>query len=343
MRKTTTILFFIILTTFGFSKEILLKNLRFNGNPPQMVIDVEGNTKPRYKIDYDSHNRLLFVEFFNTKASSNLKNKIINGNYVKKVHITKYPTSVGVFIFFNKNVNYSANYWNNPIRFVLDFDKNRSKKEYTIIVDAGHGGKDPGAIGFKKYNEKDIALQIAKQLKIALEKDFNVIMTRDNDTFKTLSERPGIGNRNKGNFFVSIHLNANNSSKVKGADVFYFSRTESDYAKKISSFENSFASISGEKQSDIKYITGQLVYKQNKEISAKIAESLVNSYSKRLNLGNRGAHGANFAVLRGFDGPGILVEAGFITNSSDITKLKQVKYQKLAAIEIAKAIKNHFY
>ena len=343
MRKTTILLFFIIFTTFGFSKEILLKNLRFNGNPPQMVIDVVGNVKPKYTINYDNHNRLLFIEFFNTRASSNLKNKILNGTYVKKVNIIRYPSSTGIFIFFNKNVNYSANYWSNPIRFVLDFDKNRTRKEYTIIVDAGHGGKDPGAVGFNKYNEKDIALNIAKYLKVALEKDFNVIMTRNNDSFKTLSERPSIGNRNRGNFFVSIHLNANNSPNVRGADVFYFSRTESDYAKKISSFENSFASISGEKQSDIKYITGQLVYKQNKEISAKVAQSLVTSYSKKLQVGNRGAHGANFAVLRGFDGPGILVEAGFITNSSDITKLKQAKYQKLAANEIAKAIKNHFY
>ncbi len=88
---------------------------------------------------------------------------------------------------------------------------------------------------------------------------------------------------------------------------------------------------------------GQLFYKKNKEVSAKVAQNLVNSFSKRLRLRNRGAHGANFAVLRGFDGPGILVEAGFITNTSDISKLKQTKYQKLAADEIAKAIKQHFY
>jgi len=343
MKKINLILLFFILTTLGFSNQILLKNLRFNGNPPQMVIDVEGNVNPKYNINYDEQNRYLFVEFLNTKASPNLKNRIINGSYVKSVKIRKYNNSTGVFIFFKNNINYNARYWSNPTRFVLNFDKNKAKKEYTIIVDAGHGGKDPGASAFNKYYEKDIALKITKYLKANLQNDFNVVMTRSSDSFISLSKRPNIGNKAKGDFFVSIHLNAHKSSQSSGADVFYFSRTESNYAKKVAAFENSVGSKFGENTDDITLIMGQLFYKKNKEISAKIAQDLINSYSKRLNVKNRGAHGANFAVLRGFDGPGLLVEAGFITNASDITKLKQSKYQRLAADEIAKAIKKHFY
>lgn len=343
MRKINLILLFFILATIGFSKQILLKNLRFNGNPPQMVIDVEGNVKPKYNISYDEQNRYLFIEFLNTRASSNLKNKIINGSYVKSVRVRKYKNSTGIFIFFKNNINYSARYWSNPTRFVLNFDKNKTKKEYTIIVDAGHGGKDPGATGFNRYHEKDLALKITKYLKTNLLKDFNVIMTRSNDSFISLSGRPNIGNKYKGDFFVSVHLNSNNSSQANGSDIFYFSRTESDYAKKVAAFENSAGDKFGENADDITLIMGQLFYKKNKEVSAKVAQNLVSSYSKRLRMTNRGAHGANFAVLRGFDGPGILVEAGFITNTSDISKMKKAKYQKLAADEIAKAIKQHFY
>ncbi|MCS5421492.1 MULTISPECIES: N-acetylmuramoyl-L-alanine amidase family protein [Psychrilyobacter] len=343
MRKINLILLFFILATIGFSNQILLQNLRFNGNPPQMVIDVEGNVKPKYNISYDEQNRYLFVEFLNTRASSNLKNKILNGSYVKNVQVRKYKNSTGVFIFFKNNINYSARYWSNPTRFVLNFDKNKAKKEYTIIVDAGHGGKDPGATGFNRYHEKDLALKITKYLKTNLSKDFNVIMTRSNDSFISLSGRPNIGNKYKGDFFVSVHLNSNSSSQANGADIFYFSRTESNYAKKVAAFENSVGDKFGENADDITLIMGQLFYKKNKEVSAKVAQNLVNSYSKKLRMTNRGAHGANFAVLRGFDGPGILVEAGFITNTSDISKIKQAKYQKLAADEIAKAIKQHFY
>jgi len=343
MKKINLILLFFTLTTLGFSQQILLKNLRFNGNPPQMVIDVEGNIKPKYNINYDEQNRYLFVEFLNTKAASGLKDRIINGSYVKSVKIRRYNRSTGVFIFFKNNINYSACYWSSPTRFVLDFDKNKAKKEYTIVIDPGHGGKDPGATGFNRYYEKDLALKITRYLKSSLEKDFNVIMTRNNDSFINLSGRPNIGNKAKADFFVSIHLNANGSSQGNGADIFYFSRTESNYAKKVAAFENSVGSKFGENTDDITLIMGQLFYNKNKEISAKVAQNLIDSYSKRLRMKNRGAHGANFAVLRGFDGPGILVEAGFITNSSDVSKLKQSRYQKLAAEEIAKAIKQHFY
>ncbi|OQY42608.1 MAG: hypothetical protein B6227_01730 [Fusobacteriia bacterium 4572_74] len=270
MKKINLVLLFFILTTIGFSNQILLKNLRFNGNPPQMVIDVEGNIKPKYNISYDEQNRYLFVEFLNTKASSNLKNKIINGSYVKNIKIRKYNNSTGIFIFFKNNINYSACYWSNPTRFVLNFDKNKAKKEYTIIIDAGHGGKDPGATGFNRYHEKDIALKIAKYLKTNLRKDFNVIMTRTKDSFISLSGRPNIGNKAKGDFFVSIHLNASNSSQGSGADIFYFSRTESNYAKKVAIFENSVGSKFGENADDITLIMGQLFYKKNKEISAKV-------------------------------------------------------------------------
>ncbi|MCK5780335.1 MAG: N-acetylmuramoyl-L-alanine amidase, partial [Psychrilyobacter sp.] len=311
MRKINLLLLFFTLITFGFAKPIILKNIRFNGEPsPQMVVDVEGSIKPKFHISYDELNRYLFIEFFNTSPSSNLKNKLVNGSYVKKVTIRKYGNSTGVFIFFNRNVHYDTHYRSSPTRFVLDFNRNTKKKEYTIIVDAGHGGKDPGATGFNKYHEKDLALKIAKELKKALEKDFNVIMTRDDNTFISLSGRPNIGNRVNADFFVSIHLNANLGSALKGVDVFYFSRKQSDYAKKISKFENSFGNIDGEDESDIKLIMGQLSYNKNKEVSYEISRNLVNSYSKRLSMQNRGAHGANFAVLRGFDGPGILVETG---------------------------------
>ncbi len=343
MKQLKIILLFFAITILSFSEPILLKNIRFNGTPPQMVIDVDGTVKPKYLISYDEQNRYLFVEFLNTKASSTLKDRIINGQYVKKVKIRKYSNSTGVFVFFNKNIKYSASYRSNPVRFVLDFGKNTAKKEYTVVIDAGHGGKDPGAIGFNRYYEKDIALKIAKELATKLKGDFNVVMTRSNDSFVSLSGRPNIGNKVKGDFFVSIHLNSNNDARANGVDVFYFSRTESDYAKKVSKYENSFAAISGEKESDIKLISGQLIYNKNKEISAKIAKELVDSYSTRLKMKNRGSHGANFAVLRGFDGPSLLVETGFISNSSDVTKLKQSKYQKIAAEEIAKAIKSYFY
>lgn len=347
MKKFNFFLFLFILSTISFAKPLVVTKYRMNNNPGQLVVEFQTSSKPNYEVNYDSLHRVLFIEFYNTKSVTSVTKKLLknfqSNKYIKKITTRRYKNSVGVFIYFNKNVHYSTRFLRSPGRFVLGFNQNKGNKDYTIVVDAGHGGKDPGATGFNKYHEKDLALQIALKVGKALEKDFNVIYTRKDDRFIPLSGRPNMGNRKKADFFVSIHLNANLNTAIHGADVFYFSRTESNYAKKISSYENSFASISGEKSSSIKLISGQTIYKQNKVISAEIAKDLIGPYAKKMGFLNRGYHGANFAVLRGFDGPGLLVEVGFVTNAKDLKKLRSSKYQSIAANEIAKAIKSHFY
>lgn len=343
MRKRIFFLFFILVGALSFSQSINLKGIRFNGNPPQMVIDVEGAIKPRFKIDYDEVNRLLFIELPGTKAGNNFKSRLLNGNYIKRVDVIRYPNSTGLFAFLNKNVNYKTSFRANPVRLVMDFSVKTDRKEYTVVIDAGHGGKDPGAIGFGKYREKDIVFSVAKYLKSELARDFNVVMTRSRDDFISLSKRPRIGNQKKGDMFISLHANADKRGSGTGFEAFYFSKKSSPYAERVASFENSFGEKYGEDSGDIAQIMGQLAYKRNQEESLKLAGNMATSYSKRLNMKNRGVHGANFAVLRGFDGPGVLLELGFISNKNDVWKLKQSKYQKLMAKEIANNIRKYFY
>ena len=343
MRYYLLLIVVLLTSTLAFGSGIQAENMRFNSNPAQMVIDMSGNQKPKYELNYDEVNRLIFIEFMDTKAASAFVSKNINGSYVRKVDVVRYPSSVGVFIHLQKNVDYRLSYRGNPTRFVIDFSKRVGKKEYTVVIDAGHGGKDSGAVGFNKYYEKNIALSVAKYLKQELGKDFNIVMTRSNDTFIPLNERARIGNRQNADLFVSIHANAAGAASANGFEVFYYSKKSSPYAAKVAAFENSVGGKYGEDTSSIAQVKGQAEYDRNKIQSARLAENLTKSYSKRLNMRNRGTHGANFAVLRGFDGPGILVELGFISNSSDVWKLKQSSYQKQMAQEMAKSIRNYFY
>ncbi|WP_297432660.1 N-acetylmuramoyl-L-alanine amidase, partial [uncultured Cetobacterium sp.] len=191
--------------------------------------------------------------------------------------------------------------------------------------------------------EKDIALAVAKKLQTKLSKDFNVIMTRSNDSFISLSERSRIANRGKADIFVSLHLNASKNSSAQGMEIFYFSKKSSPYAEKIASYENSFGEKYGEKTTSIAQIMGELAYNKNMEKSITIARPLNSSLSKRLGMRDRGIYGANFAVLRGFNGPGILVELGFITNKSDVTKLSRDANQNVMADELANKIRSFFY
>lgn len=318
-------------------------NMRFNGTPPQMVIDMGGSVRPDYRLNYDEVNRIVFLEFENTRAAENFVSKNVNGSYVKKVEVVRYPSSVGVFIFLQPNVSYKLSYRSSPTRFVIDFSKRVNKKEYTVVIDAGHGGKDSGAIGFGKYMEKNVVLSVAKYLRAELGDDFNIIMTRSTDKFIPLNERAQIGNRAKADLFISIHANSAAAASAHGFEVFYYSKKSSPYAAKVAAFENSFGDEYGEDTSSIAQVKGETEYNLNKRQSTLLADSLVGSYSKRLNMRNRGTHGANFAVLRGFDGPGVLIELGFISNANDVWKLKQGSYQKQMASEIAKSIRNHFY
>ncbi|WP_372712859.1 N-acetylmuramoyl-L-alanine amidase [Ilyobacter sp.] len=343
MKRHLVFLLTILVYTLSFSQLINLKGIRFNGNPPQMVIDVEGVIKPRFNIDYDEASRLLFIELPGTEAGSNFKSQVLNGNYIEKVDVVKYANSTGIFTFLNKNVNFQTSYRTDPVRLVMDFSGKGDEKEYTVVIDAGHGGKDPGAVGFNKYLEKDIVFSVANYLRNELVRDFNVVMTRSTDDFVSLAQRPRTGNKSKGDMFISIHANADQSGNGTGFEAFYFSKKSSPYAERVASFENSFGAKYGEDSSDIAQIMGELAYKKNQEESIKLGENLSSTYARKLDMKNRGVHGANFAVLRGFDGPGVLLELGFISNENDVWKLKQSKYQQLMAEEIADNIRKYFY
>lgn len=328
------IILFFMLATFSFASTI---------NSIDMVSNkliIKTTDLKNYKVNYDSYNRLLFVEFIGVR-SKNFSTKKLKSKYVESVKRVKYSDGVGVFITLNKNISYKIK--KDRKNLTLYFVNNKWRKQYTIVVDAGHGGKDRGATGFKRYYEKNITLSVARYLARELSRDFNVIMTRNNDVFVTLGDRADIANKSHADMFVSIHANSAETSKLKGMEVFYFSKKASPYAERIAMFENSVGDKYGEKTNNIVQIMGELAYKKNQEISINLAKKLVKRYTKSLNMVDRGDHGANFAVLRGFNGPGVLIELGFINNRYDVRKLINRNYQKKMAREIASVIRAQYY
>lgn len=328
---------FLIITSFCSGGTI--SSVSKSGS--KLTFNFTGSNKSAYQINYDSYNRLIFVEFPGSNLSTKINDKNYSSKYVEEFSTIDYGGSVGFFIKLNKNISYSTSFSGND--FVFTFNDKSAKKQYTIAIDAGHGGKDPGAIGFNKYYEKNIALAVAKYLRDDLKKDFNIVMTRDSDVFVTLGERPRIANRAKADMFISIHVNSAVKNTLSGMEVFYFSKKSSPYAERIAAFENSVGDKYGEKTSNIVQIMGELAYKKNQEISIGFAKKTSAALAKGLGMKDRGIHGANFAVLRGFNGPGVLVELGFINNKDDINKLINANSQKKMAQEIAKMVRENFY
>ncbi len=223
--------------------------------------------------------------------------------------------------------------------------KNRWRMD-TVILDAGHGGKDGGTVGKYGTKEKDITLDITKRVGMMLEKNTRtkVVYTRDEDVFIPLWKRTKIANENDGKLFVSIHVNANPNRNVKGYETYLLRPGKTDDAIEVSSREN--AVISLEKTGKKKYesLTGenlimatmaQAMFMKESEDFAAIVQS---ELSKKITSKNRGVKQAGFYVLIGASMPNVLVEVGFLSNPSEERKLKKAAYRQQVAEGIYKAI-----
>ncbi len=200
-----------------------------------------------------------------------------------------------------------------------------------VVIDAGHGGSDPGAI-FGNIEEKDITFSIAIELAEILRKNFDgrVILTRDGDRFLSLEERSAIANSVNCDAFLSLHVNSAKSKKAKGIEIFYFSRTFSKYALYVASKEN------GVKLREEDMILFD-IYSEEKEIESKKLASKIKKYLSNINK-LRTIEGAPFYVLAGTFCPAVLVEVGFITNPYDRKKLISKSYLKSIAHAISNGI-----
>ncbi len=198
-------------------------------------------------------------------------------------------------------------------------------KLYRIVIDPGHGGKDPGTQN-KKYGliEKAVALDISKRLqKILSKKGYDAILTRQSDKFIELAERPAIANRKRADLFISVHANATASSTVKGVETFIFT------PKNHPSTRNSSV-----RASDKKVFPGNRNNAWNALIGFYVQRELI----KELKTSDRGLKRARMAVLKTLNCPGLLVETGFFTNPSEADKLKSSAYRQKIAESIATGI-----
>ncbi len=215
-------------------------------------------------------------------------------------------------------------------------------KGFTVVIDAGHGGKDSGATG-NGYREKDIALDVARYLASELRNDYKVILTRDSDVFIPLGERAEIGNDANADLFISVHLNSASNSSGNGSEVFYYSKKESSYAAEVAKFENSVDSKYGVTEPVSDFILNDIFYRANQQKSAAVAADVLDNIVGDIGLRKRGVFGANFAVLRGSKSPSILVEIGFISNSGDMSYFGNDYYKRVVAKSIAEGVRKHFY
>ncbi|MEK6531402.1 MAG: N-acetylmuramoyl-L-alanine amidase [Deltaproteobacteria bacterium] len=214
-----------------------------------------------------------------------------------------------------------------------------------IVLDPGHGGEDSGAIGPEGVKEKDVVLSVALKLKRLLVEQYgcNVEMTRKDDVFIPLKQRPAFANRAMADVFISIHANASPKRDSSGIETFFLSIDATDEeARRVAAFENSFAdpALAGPSAAgdDIKDILWDMTNTESHHESQILAESMHLNLIEGAERLNRGIRQAPFAVLFGSAMPAVLVEIGFISNHAEEKWLETPDAQAIIAGALAKGI-----
>ena len=251
------------------------------------------------------------------------------------------------FIYNNDEIRFTSNFEDQKMIKTVDLSNEKEKWEFkTVIIDAGHGGKDPGAVGYRGTKEKDIALDVAKRLEKKISRNMNVkvIMTRDEDVFLRLSERTKIANDNKGSLFISIHTNAAEDRRASGFETFLIGLNKNEYATKVAARENAVLELEGSANKDLSgedLIQATMAQASFAAYSETFADLVQKEIKKRVQSKDRGVKQAGFVVLARASMPNVLVELGFISNPSEEKKLRSPQYRDQLATAIYRAVEQY--
>jgi len=299
-----------------------------------------GAAATKLKIALDSTVKLLDSEYSKSEGKLSLKfdskyfkneamQAVINDTYLKKVTVSKVSSGYTyVNVYLIDGTKYDIK--NSSTAVEVTFTRERTAKPL-IVIDAGHGGKDPGAVGIDtKVTEKEIVLDIAGKLQKLLEDEgYKTIMTREDDTFVDLYKRAAIANEAGADIFLSIHINASTSRSVSGIETLYYpSSTSSSGEVDLYDVSAGTTSISKLKPST-----------DGKGLARTLQDVLI----AEMKTANRGiVERPKLVVLNQTKMTASLVELGFISNSNEETLLRTDEYRQRLADALLKGIKEYF-
>ncbi len=346
-------------TTAGLNITDLKIEQKANGT----LIRVKTNKRiPSY---FSSYKNGLLTIIFRKVIADEVKLASVNGKgLVKDIKVknvgpdTRLEFSVGKDYSSSEVLNVEGSkdilvaIHNKAFSNTVDNDKNKDKWKFDVIVlDAGHGGKDAGAIGINGVKEKDVNLGVTLALGKLIEKGMKgvkVVYTRKNDTFVELYRRGKIANENDGKLFISIHCNSTpkKPTDASGFEVYLLRPGRTKEAISIAERENSVIQYEEnpkryEKLTDENFILVSMAHSAYMRYSERFSELVDKSYGLQTDIPSRGVKQAGFYVLVGASMPSVLVETGFISNRHDAKYISSKKGQENIAEAIFSAIKNY--
>ena len=363
----------------AFSAPNALRAVRTGTQPGGKTrLVIETATRPSYTLSYGD--KQLNVNLSNTNGDAKISAKLANGTLIKRVTQIQNGTVLTISATLSslidaldkKQIMIFETNGDNCYRLVLDFvagtgrgtqsatsatagktetkvaNKTTTNNQHIIVIDAGHGGKDPGCIGKGGTQEKTVVLSVAKKLKNKLDANgFKTFLTRSSDVYLKLAERAEIAEKKKADLFISLHANANPSRDMKGFSIYTLSEKASDEeAQKLAESENAADKIdvNGFEQfsKDIRVALSSLQQHAVAELSEEYANSCAKCFNNAKIEQQRGpaVRHAPFAVLRSTV-PGALIELGHLSNKNEEKLLKTDTHQNKLVDAIVKSVKSY--
>lgn len=337
-------------------------NYQENVNGIAIIFSTNGNFDETDFSRFFNDNNDFYFTVFGCKADSNRYAKKNPSKSVKSTKVIASDKSTQFIFNLKKEFNSSDVHYNPKTKQIilsLFLPMNEEIKEKianakatwkidTIVLDAGHGGKDPGTVGrWGNMHEKDIVLDVVLRLGRLLEKQkgINVVYTRKTDTFPPLWKRTKIANDSDGKLFLSIHVNAASTKKAHGIETYLLRPGKEKESIELAKAENAVIQMESaedqkkyENYDNISNIVANLVSSTYMKDSEDFAEILSNNFSKNVDQRNRGVKQAGFYVLVGASMPKVLIELGYNTNWTEAKKLNTRRHRQLLAETIFNSI-----
>ncbi len=375
---TVSLVLLLGLSLFGQpDSRIEVYNLRYHTHPSftRIVVDI-GKLREYYFSQLASPDR-IYVDIYQAKLNPILQGKsiVFDAGYMERIRIAQknYSTvRLAVDLDFKKIKRHHVWHLLDPFRIVIDIYPEETdltsppstppqpakpaKEGYSmvrqlglgvqrIVIDPGHGGKDPGCIGRNGLQEKSIVLDVCKELKKLLEsqKNLEVILTRETDIFLPVESRPVIANQKRADIYISVHANSFPNKNRSGVQTFYLNFSQDPSVNAIAAQENATSTKNISEMKDIiMKIAQNSKIVESKELAEIIQGNIVQTLSKNYkNIKDLGVKGGPFWVLIGGEMPSILVEISHLSNSKEAERLKSPQYRRHVAQGIYEGIKNY--
>lgn len=348
---------------------------KLSGNAKQLKFSIALDSKARYKTFMLNKPDRVVIDLFDTNLSGSLKagkhdRPPLNGiRYAKRGN-----GALRIVLDMNQSVTTQAKIRKSGSQHVLDIaikpkaalvtrkkpakpqrKVNRAQPakhhgKFTVVIDAGHGGRDPGAVGKRGTKEKDVVLAVARKLQALINKNRNMraVLTRASDKYIPLRKRLDLAHQNKADLFISIHADANHNRNLSGSSVYILSNkgASSEAARLLAESENSYEVKFGnsrlsERDNRLASVLLDLSQSATTDQSLNFAKGVLKELSKVNNPLRRRVESAGFMVLKSPDIPSMLVETAFISNPAEERRLRTSHYQQKLANALYRGVRRY--